>query len=188
MRRLFFFFRGESGQSGDSISVCCHKMAGQLFVSLATIKWICSTPLKVNDFTAFCDHACSERESNDSTRLSRPVMDGVRWCVVVRLVCSRHPSTADGRFCSPRVLHIPVPPTGRCLKLDCRRPSRTRSPPITRHPPHPPSFHSTSGGGGKHASLFPSRSPQRAVTYACNRGDGTGDGRTLQGTAKEWDR
>lgn len=99
--KALFFFRGESGQSGDSISVCCHKMAGQLFASLATIKWICSTPLKVNDFTAFCGHACSERESNDSTRLSRPVMDGVRWCVVVRLVCSRHPSTADGRFCSP---------------------------------------------------------------------------------------
>lgn len=30
MRRLFFFFLGASlVQSGDSISVCCHKMAGQ---------------------------------------------------------------------------------------------------------------------------------------------------------------
>jgi len=44
--RRFFFLRGESGQSGDSFSVCCHKMAGQLFGSLATIEWKCSTPLK----------------------------------------------------------------------------------------------------------------------------------------------
>lgn len=82
MRRLFFFLRGESGQSGDSISVCCHKMAGQLFASLAAIKWICSTPLKVNDFTAFCDHACSKRESNDSPGCQDPSWTGsggVSW-------------------------------------------------------------------------------------------------------------
>ncbi|KAK0740965.1 hypothetical protein B0T18DRAFT_220980 [Schizothecium vesticola] len=186
-----FFLRGESGQSGDSFSVCCHKMAGQLFGSLATIEWKCSTPLKINDFTGFVTHAFSEKEP---VRRLCPVAIYVgknrhgRGHGRGQVLC-RGPTGAHGRQTTGGLLPQRSPHSSRdqrrSLKLDCRRPSRTRRHPV---PVIPLRRLSTVRRAAAAANTPVPISVSSASCGARNRGDGIGDGRTLQGTAKEWDR
>lgn len=104
-----FFFRGESGQSGDSISVCCHKMAGQLFGSLATIEWKCSTPLKPMISLLFVTMPAVKESSTALVAIGVGKTRHGRGQVVCRgpTRCSCHVQSNTGLFVSARPLIRP---------------------------------------------------------------------------------